>query len=132
MLFSMERQIILFVFSLLSGILIGILFDVYRIIRGFEDVGSIITIIQDVLFWTATALILFVFMMYTNYAYMSFNVFIYILAGLYLYIKLFSFRFRSTLKKFLLALFKFVRVIFFIVSYPIRLCLYKIKIKIKI
>lgn len=126
MLFTMEQQIILFVFSLLSGVLIGILFDIYRIIRGFEDVGAIITIIQDVLFWIATGFIVFVFMMYTSYAYMSFNVFVYVSIGLFVYIKLISKIFINVLHNVLLAIGKVLRVIFNTLSYPVRFCLYKI------
>ncbi|HCQ88791.1 MAG TPA: spore cortex biosynthesis protein YabQ [Clostridium sp.] len=126
MLFTMEQQIILFVFSLLSGVLIGVLFDIYRIIRGFEDVGAIITIIQDVLFWIATGFIVFIFMMYTSYAYMSFNVFVYVSIGLFVYIKLISKIFINVLHNVLLAIGKVLRVIFNTLSYPVRFCLYKI------
>ncbi len=126
MLFTMEQQIILFAFSLLSGVLIGVLFDIYRIIRGFEDVGAIITIIQDVLFWIATGFIVFIFMMYTSYAYMSFNVFVYVSIGLFVYIKLISKIFINVLHNVLLAIGKVLRVIFNTLSYPVRFCLYKI------
>jgi len=108
----MEQQIILFVFSLLSGVLIGVLFDIYRIIRGFEDVGAIITIIQDILFWIATGFIVFIFMMYTSYAYMSFNVFVYVSIGLFVYIKLISKIFINVLHNVLVAIGKVLRVIF--------------------
>ncbi|HAG43270.1 MAG TPA: spore cortex biosynthesis protein YabQ [Clostridium sp.] len=126
MLFTMEQQIILFVFSLLSGVLIGVLFDIYRIIRGFEDVGAIITIIQDILFWIATGFIVFIFMMYTSYAYMSFNVFVYVSIGLFVYIKLISKIFINVLHNVLVAIGKVLRVIFNTLSYPVRFCLYKI------
>jgi len=122
----MEQQIILFVFSLLSGVLIGVLFDIYRIIRGFEDVGAIITIIQDILFWIATGFIVFIFMMYTSYAYMSFNVFVYVSIGLFVYIKLISKIFINVLHNVLVAIGKVLRVIFNTLSYPVRFCLYKI------
>ncbi|ARC83615.1 spore cortex biosynthesis protein YabQ [Clostridium argentinense CDC 2741] len=126
MLFTMEQQIILFVFSLLSGVLIGVLFDIYRIIRGVEDVGAIITIIQDILFWIATGFIVFIFMMYTSYAYMSFNVFVYVSIGLFVYIKLISKIFINVLHNVLVAIGKVLRVIFNTLSYPVRFCLYKI------
>ncbi|WP_242859770.1 spore cortex biosynthesis protein YabQ [Clostridium argentinense] len=122
----MEQQIILFVFSLLSGVLIGVLFDIYRIIRGVEDVGAIITIIQDILFWIATGFIVFIFMMYTSYAYMSFNVFVYVSIGLFVYIKLISKIFINVLHNVLVAIGKVLRVIFNTLSYPVRFCLYKI------
>ncbi|MGL4731748.1 MAG: spore cortex biosynthesis protein YabQ [Clostridium sp.] len=131
MLFTMERQLSLFIFSILSGVLIGVLFDIYRIIRGFEHIGQIITLIQDILFWVATGSILFLFMMYTNYAYMNFNVFIYIGLGLFIYMNFVSSTFIDILRHIIQLVSKFIRVCYYILSYPIRICLYRIKGKIK-
>ncbi|GAA0126281.1 spore cortex biosynthesis protein YabQ [Clostridium senegalense] len=131
MLFTMERQVSLLIFSILSGMLIGVLFDIYRIIRGFEDVGKIITTIQDVLFWIATGSIVFLFMMYTNYAYMDFNIFIYIALGLFVYIKFISRTFIDMLRQVMCGISTFIRRIFYILSYPVRICLNRVKGKIK-
>ncbi|MGG7164594.1 spore cortex biosynthesis protein YabQ [Clostridium ihumii] len=131
MLLTMERQLLLFIFSLISGVLIGVLFDVYRIIRGFENIGKIVTVVEDILFWIATGCIVFLFMMYTNYAYMNFNVFVYILTGLLIYIKVISSTFIDILNKLLHSFTKIIRVIFYLVSYPVRFCIYKINGKIK-
>lgn len=90
MIFDMNRQITLFILSLINGLAVGVLYDLYRVIRGFEEPGKIITAIQDILFWTLTGILIFILMMYTNYAYMSFNVFIYNGIGLILYFKLIS------------------------------------------
>ncbi|MEG1797721.1 MAG: spore cortex biosynthesis protein YabQ [Clostridium sp.] len=126
MIFSMPQQVNLFVFSLLSGILIGVLFDIYRTIRGFESLNKLISAIEDVLFWILTGIVIFIFMMYTSYAYMSFNVFVYIGIGLFLYLKAISKFFVKTLHNFLLFIFKVIRVTFYVISYPIRACFYKI------
>ena len=90
MIFDMNRQITLFIFSLINGMAVGGLYDFYRVLRGFEEPGKIITAIQDILFWILTGVLVFILMMYTNYAYMSFNVFIYNGIGLILYFKLIS------------------------------------------
>lgn len=126
MIFDMGRQITLFIFSLLSGMLVGIFFDVYRVIRGFEQPGIIITAIQDLLFWILTGIIVFIFMMYTNYAYMSFNVFVYNGIGLFIYFKLFSHIFLLGYGKVLNAILAIFRVTFYYLFYPIRIIFHKI------
>ncbi len=50
MIFSMPEQVNLFVFSIIGGMLIGILFDIYRIIRGIESLNKFITAVEDLLF----------------------------------------------------------------------------------
>jgi spore cortex biosynthesis protein YabQ len=126
MIFDMSRQITLFIFSLLSGMLVGIFFDVYRVLRGFEEPGTMITAIQDMLFWILTGIIVFIFMMYTNYAYMSFNVFVYNGIGLIIYLKLFSHVFILGYGKILNAILAIFRVIFYYLFYPIRIIFHKI------
>lgn len=125
MIFTMSKQINLFIFSLLSGALIGVLFDVYRTIRGFESLNKLITAIEDLLFWILTGLVIFIFMMYTSYAYMSFNVFVYIALGLFIYLKLISKIFVKLLHNLLVFFFKFLRIFFYYITYPIRLTFYK-------
>lgn len=126
MIFSMSQQVNLFVFSLLGGMLIGTLFDIYRILRGFESLNKFVTAVEDLLFWILTGIIIFVFMMYTSYAYMSFNVFVHIAFGLLIYLKLISKGFVKTLHRLLIFLFTTIRIGFYIITYPLRICFYKI------
>lgn len=126
MIFSMSQQINLFVFSLLSGALIGILFDIYRTIRGFESLNKFVTAVEDILFWILTGIIVFIFMMYTSYAYLSFNVFVYLAMGLFIYLKLISKVFATTLHNLFGIFLKIFRVVFYVVTYPIRVSFYKI------
>lgn len=126
MIFDMSRQVTLFIYSILSGILIGVLFDIYRIIRGVEEPGKIVTAIEDLLFWILTAIIIFVFMMYTNYAYLSFNIFVYIAMGIFLHFKLFSKTFIKILNSVLKYVFSLLRMIFYHIFYPFRIIFQKI------
>lgn len=126
MIFSMSQQVNLFVFSLLSGMLIGVLFDTYRTVRGFESLNKLVTAVEDILFWILTGIIIFIFMMYTSYAYMSFNVFVYIALGLFIYLKSISKAFVKTLHSVLVSVFKTTRIIFYIITYPLRVCFYKL------
>ena len=126
MIFDMHRQVTLFIFSLFSGMLIGVLFDIYRILRGIEEPGDIITLIEDLLFWIFTGILVFIFMMYTNYAYLSFNIFVYNGLGLIIYLKLFSKLFIRVFNKIFKGLLTIIRVVFYYIFYPIRMIFYGI------
>lgn len=126
MIFDMDRQIAIFIFSLASGIIIGILFDLYRIIRGNENPGNIVTAIEDLLFWILTAMIVFIFMMYTNYAYLSFNIFVYMIVGLIIHLKLLSGFFISIMGKIYDIFTICARVSFYYIFYPFRIIFQKI------
>ena len=65
-----QIQFHIIVYSLLSGVLTGIMFDLYRIIRG-SDVNNITVVIEDILFSILAALIVFSFLLYTHYAFLS-------------------------------------------------------------
>ena len=129
MIFDMSKQITLFVFSLLSGMFIGVLFDFYRVIRGFEVSGKVITAIQDILFWVLTGILVFIFMMITNYAYMSFNVFAFNGIGLFLYFKIFSSYIIKLWNKILSYLVIISRVVINWLFYPLRIIFHKLRKK---
>lgn len=53
-----ENQAYLFLIFTINGIIIGLLFDVFRVLRRSFKTSDIITYIQDVLFWILTGFIL--------------------------------------------------------------------------
>jgi spore cortex biosynthesis protein YabQ len=129
MIISLLNQGRLIIFGLLSGVITGALFDMYRLIRGFENPNKILTIIQDLLFWTLTSIVVFIFLMYTNEGYINFYVYVCLIIGVYLYLKVFSRVFIKVQYK----LFKFsgkaFRVIMNVILYPSDLLFYKHRIK---
>ena len=129
MITSLMNQVNLIVFSLLSGIITGVFFDIYRIIRGFEKPNKFLTIIQDLLFWTLTSIVVFMFLMYTNEGYISFYVYVCLIAGVYLYLKGLSRAFINVQYKILKLNGKVFRVVLNTILYPADLLLYKLKIK---
>ena len=76
-------------YSILAGLLTGILFDGYRIIRGFK-VPKFIIMFEDLLFWVLSALIIFTFLLYTNYAFLGPYVYIFLSISLLFYFKIIS------------------------------------------
>ncbi|MCJ7687934.1 MAG: spore cortex biosynthesis protein YabQ [Clostridiaceae bacterium] len=129
MIISLISQVKLIVFGLLAGIITGVCFDIYRLIRGFENANKVMTIIQDLLFWVLTSIVVFIFLMYTNEGYINFYVYLCLIIGVYLYLKCLStvfIRVQFNLIKFYGKVF---RVGWNIVLYPVNLLIYKLKIK---
>lgn len=82
-------QINIIIFSFLAGMIIGLLFDGYRLIRGFNS-SKIMLVIQDGLFWILVSLIVFVFLLYFDYGFLSLYIYLTIALGLGLYLIIFS------------------------------------------
>lgn len=129
MIFDMDKQITLFFFSIINGMAIGVLYDFYRVIRGFEEPGKIITALQDILFWILTGIIIFILMLYTNYAYMSFNVFLYNGLGLVLYFKILSKHTITIVDKLIDLIVTVIRITFNWLFYPLRIIFHKLRKK---
>lgn len=129
MLVSIQFQFNVLFFSLLSGVLVGILFDVYRVSRGMGKSGNVITFICDLLFWLLASIVIFIFLLYTSYAYIGIYVYLYIALGTYCYYKILS----KSLIYFLVsaskASAKFIRITKNYILYPFELIFYNINSK---
>ena len=120
---SMQFNIVFF--SILAGIITGILFDMYRIIRGLSNFKAVM-IVEDILFWILASIIVFTFLLYTNYAFLTPYVYIFICFTILLYMIFISKYFYSIEKFILDIIFKIIRVILKNLSYPLKLAFYKI------
>lgn len=89
MILQINVQLDILIYSFLAGIITGILFDAYRIVRGFK-VPKYILVVEDILFWSLCALVVFTFLLYTNYAFLSLYVYVFIGIAVIFYIKLIS------------------------------------------
>ena len=127
MLISLDVQVKLVIFSFLAGVLTGILFDIYRVIRGFNNPNAIITAISDILFWILCGIIIFIFLFKTDYGYMGFYPLILVLFGLYLYYIIISKHFIRVIFKITAKTLTFIRIIFYNIIYPFQIINYKFK-----
>lgn len=126
---EIDLQLHIVLYSLLAGLIVGGLFDLYRIIRG-KFGPKIVIIIQDILFWVLCSIVIFVFLLYTNYGFFMPYVYLFITISLGLYLKVFS-PFILKLELFLIAWFKItLRVSFKHIFYPVRLVFGKFKNKV--
>lgn len=124
MIMTLLIQFKIIFFSLIAGMLTGLLFDNYRIFRGFNT-HKIVLIIEDLLFWTLCALIIFIFLLYTNYAFMGFYVYLYITLGVLIYLKFISHAFIKIQSSIVKSIIKFIRILFNFITYPIKIIFYK-------
>jgi spore cortex biosynthesis protein YabQ len=129
MLSSISNQINLLGFSILAGVITGMLFDLYRVFRGLENPNIVVTFIEDTLFWILTSIIVFIFLLNTNYAYMRAYVYVAIALGVILYIALLSKHFIKIQYKLIRTIAKVIRVIFNFLIYPLELLFYNVKRK---
>jgi len=129
MLFSVSSQFNLLIFSLLAGVITGVLFDLYRVIRGFEDPNRIITFLEDTLFWILTSIIIFIFLLQTSFAYMRGYVYLSIAVGIIIYMGFVSKYFTKLQYKFVKSITKVIRISFNLIFYPVKLLFYKLKRK---
>lgn len=122
---KLNVQIDIIVYSILAGILVGILFDFYKIIRGAK-VSKIVMAIEDLLFWILTALVVFVFLLLNNYAFLGPYVYVFMMVTLLFYIKLISPIVLQIERKIISIFLIFIRITFKNIIYPIKVIYYNI------
>ncbi len=117
-------QLNIIFYSFLSGIITGILFDEYRLIRGSNSI-KIIFIIEDILFWILTAIIIFIFLLYNSYAFLGMYVYLFIIISLGVYFKFIS-KYIIIVEKIIgKVVIRSLRVIFKHLIYPIKIFMLK-------
>lgn len=117
---TIEVQVIIIISSIISGLITGCLFDIYRLIRG-ENVPKIIVIIEDLLFWSLAAVTIFAFLLYTNYAFLNPYVYIFIFLAIIFYLKFLSPFVIGIEKKLFSILYKIIRISLKFIIYPIKI-----------
>lgn len=85
-----QNQAYLFLVFSLTGILIGILFDFFRILRKSIKTPNIITYIQDVLFWILTGILILYNIWYFNNGEIRIYMFLGIIIGILIYMTILS------------------------------------------
>jgi spore cortex biosynthesis protein YabQ len=131
MIISISTQIALITFSFLSGLLTGLVYDIYRLAGGFRTANKFISFITDLLFWIFTAVFVFIFLLYTNSGHVGFYVYIYIFSGIFVYHKFISKAYMNIQKSVIIFIGKIFRIIKNLIFYPFALIFYKIKGKTK-
>ena len=84
------NQAYLFLIFIINGILIGIIFDIFRILRRSFKTSNLITSIEDVLFWIISAMLVLYSIFEFNNGQFRLYIFIGIFLGIAIYMLFFS------------------------------------------
>ena len=80
-----QDQAYLFIVFSLTGVVIGILFDFFRILRRSFKTSNIITYVEDILFWILTGVLILYNIWYFNNGEIRIYMFLGIIMGLLIY-----------------------------------------------
>ena len=114
------NQAYLFLIFTINGIIIGLLFDIFRILRRSFKTADIITYIQDILFWILTGLILLYSIFTFSDGEVRFYMFIGVFLGCLIYMLMFSKYFIKINVKIVITMKKIVGKIISIVIFPLK------------
>lgn len=118
---SVESQAYVFLATLYGGILIGFIYDIYRIFRYFFRPKKVATFIEDLIFWIIVSITALLILIFSNWGEVRGYVFLGFISGALLYHKLLSkpvIMILVYISRFLLSVFKKV---LGLILYPFRL-----------
>ena len=121
------NQAYLFLIFSINGIIIGLLFDIFRILRRSFKTSDSITYIQDILFWVLTGFILLYSVFTFSNGEIRFYMFLGVFLGCLLYMLAFSKYFIKINVKIILILKKIIGKIISIIIFPIKIIINFIK-----
>lgn len=87
---EINAQLISFLTTLCIGIILGAIFDFYRVSRNMFKPRAWITWVFDALYWLVAIVITFIGLLFCNWAELRFYIFIGIMVGTLLYFKICS------------------------------------------
>ena len=121
------NQAYLFLVFTINGIIIGLLFDIFRILRRSFKTSDIITYLQDILFWILTGFILLYSIFTFSNGEIRFYMFLGVFLGCLIYMLIFSKYFININVKIILILKKVIGKIISIIIFPIKIIIKFIK-----
>lgn len=124
---ELTGQILTFSITIVTGMLLGVLFDCYRILRGTFNPKAVVTWFTDLLYWLVATAVVFVALVVSNWGELRFYVFIGILTGLgsyYSWLSLHAIRLLSSIVRFITYVLKLMERIFMVMFLrPGRYCM---------
>lgn len=118
---SISTQAHIFLYSVLSGMVIALIYDVFRIKRRVIKTGVLFVYIEDLLFWIMVAIFVFILVYYFNDGELRGYIFTGIITGVIIYMLLFSKIIIRSFVAILNLIYKVIKFVLFVLTYPIRL-----------
>lgn len=85
-----SEQLISFIYFIIVGIVLSVIFDIFRILRRTIKTSDIVTNIQDILFCIITGIVILFSIFYINKGQLRFYIFVGIILGISLYMMFIS------------------------------------------
>ncbi len=121
------NQALLFAIFIINGIIIGLVFDFFRILRKSFRTNDIITYIEDILFWIITGLILLYSIFTFNNGEIRLFMFLGAILGCIIYMIIFSKFIIKINTKIIRFLKKSIKKAIIVILYPIKIIIKVIK-----
>jgi len=90
MILSMSEQTVLFLTTVAAGVVMGFVYDLFRIIRKSFPHNSLMVQFEDIIYWAAVSFLMFYFMLHRNYGEIRFFSIVGAALGMIIYFFTFS------------------------------------------
>lgn len=117
---SIQSQAYIFFTTLYGGIVMGFVYDMYRIFRYYLKPKKVATFIEDFIFWIIISVIFLTVILYTNWGEIRGYVFLGFFSGAFLYSKYLSKIIISTLVWIVNGIINILKYIFKVIFFPFR------------
>ena len=111
------NQAYLFLIFTIAGVVIGLLFDIFRILRKSFKTKDIVTYIEDALFWILTGIIL----LYTIFTFSNGEIRFYMFVGVFIGCILYMLMFSKYFININVKIINILKKVFFILVIPIKI-----------
>ena len=118
---SIQSQAYIFFATLYGGIIIGFIYDIYRIFRYYSKPKKVATFIEDLIFWLIVSVISLFILIFSNWGEIRGYVFLGFISGAFLYSRLLSKPVITVLVYVVNFIVKVVKCIFRILFFPFKL-----------
>ena len=116
-----NNEPLFFCIFIINGLLIGLLFDFFRILNKSFKTRDFMTYIEDILFWILSGIILLYSIFTFNNGEIRFYMFLGVILGCIVYMLLFSRYIVNTITKIVLFFKKIIKKIVNIIIYPLKM-----------
>ena len=117
---SVSGQVYTFLSCILGGLLVGLIFDIFRLSRKFIKTNDIVTYIEDILFWILVGIIVLATIFLSNNGQIRGYIFLGIFLGAIFYFLVFSRMIINTLTCLIKIFINLINRLIFIVKVPVK------------
>lgn len=121
MVISSRHELFVFFGSVIGGIILGMIFDAFKVLRPSDKINCVVLGIFDLLLWSVITAAVFAIIFITNNAAVRWYEFAGMALGAVFYFMALSHIFETILTAFLRALKKIVGIFFAVILFPLRL-----------